>query len=43
LVCPSWDVVNEVLNEDGTLGSSVFSNLLGESFIDIAFRAGEMN
>ncbi|KAF7345823.1 Beta-xylanase [Mycena venus] len=35
----AWDVVNEVLNEDGTLGSSVFSNLLGESFIDIAFKA----
>lgn len=36
----SWDVVNEVLNDDGTLGQSVFSNLLGETFIDIAFKAG---
>ncbi|KAJ7574390.1 glycosyl hydrolase family 10 protein [Mycena floridula] len=35
----AWDVVNEALNEDGTLGSSVFSNLLGETFIDIAFKA----
>ncbi|KAF8648171.1 hypothetical protein AX16_006368 [Volvariella volvacea WC 439] len=35
----SWVVVNEVLNEDGTLRSSIFSDVLGESFIPIAFRA----
>lgn len=32
-----WDVVNEALNEDGTMRKSGFYNLLGESFIDSAF------
>ncbi len=34
----SWDVVNEALNEDGTLRQTPFLKHLGESYITEAFR-----
>jgi endo-1,4-beta-xylanase len=37
----SWDVVNEALNEDGTLRKSVFFNTLGESYLVDAFKLAE--
>lgn len=33
----SWDVVNEALEEDGTLRKSIFLNKLGENYIKEAF------
>jgi endo-1,4-beta-xylanase len=37
----SWDVVNEALNEDGTLRNSVFLRNLGEDYIVEAFRLAQ--
>jgi endo-1,4-beta-xylanase len=37
----SWDVVNEALNEDGTLRKSVFLDKLGDNFIVDAFRLAQ--
>ncbi len=34
----SWDVVNEALEEDGTMRKSVFQRLLGDDFIQKAFE-----
>ncbi len=34
-----WDVVNEAIEDDGSFRKSKYYNLLGEEFIEIAFRA----
>lgn len=37
----SWDVVNEALNEDGTMRKSVFLSKLGDNFVTEAFRLAQ--
>jgi endo-1,4-beta-xylanase len=37
----SWDVVNEALNEDGTLRKTIFLEKLGEDYIVEAFRLAQ--
>lgn len=37
----SWDVVNEALNEDGSMRRSIFFNRLGDDFVTEAFRLAQ--
>jgi len=37
----SWDVVNEALNEDGTMRKSIFLDKLGNDFVTDAFRLAQ--
>lgn len=37
----AWDVVNEAFNDDGTRRSSPFQNVIGNSFIETAFRTAD--
>lgn len=36
-----WDVVNEALEEDGSMRKSIFLNLLGEDYVTDAFRLAQ--
>ena len=36
-----WDVVNEALNEDGTMRKSIFEKLLGDDFVTKAFQLAQ--
>lgn len=37
----SWDVVNEALNEDGTMRKSIFLDKIGNDFVTEAFRLAQ--
>ncbi len=34
----AWDVVNEVLNDDGTMRSTLWRDRIGDDYIELAFR-----
>lgn len=36
-----WDVVNEALNEDGTMRSTIFQRLVGDDYVTEAFRLAQ--
>ena len=36
-----WDVVNEALNEDGTMRQSIFQRLIGDDFVTKAFQLAQ--
>ena len=37
----TWDVVNEALNEDGTLRESIFHKVLGENYLETVYKMAE--
>ncbi|ULC60718.1 endo-1,4-beta-xylanase [Flaviramulus sp. BrNp1-15] len=37
----AWDVVNEALNDDGTLRKTVFLDVLGEDYLSLAFNLAQ--
>lgn len=41
-LCYSWDVVNEALNDNGTLRNSVFFQTLGTDYIPLSFAAAAL-
>ncbi|KAK0720299.1 glycoside hydrolase superfamily [Lasiosphaeris hirsuta] len=41
-LCYSWDVVNEALNDNGTLRDSVFLETLGTDYIPLSFAAAAL-
>lgn len=38
----AWDVVNEALNEDGTLRESIFLKTMGDRYLEFAFKQAEL-